>query len=171
MGIPANLQADVARLFAIHNVNPAQAQVDEILGGYTDGLSSDGTRFIALCLAFDVGSKQLQLFHLTNLDTRIIPLGKGAPAATMEVFGFSSNTTNAHWSHAQNRNLALDRLQETASEIIKDGVDSTFVTFNFADSGELGPDDIEDPDERFSMVVATLLPGIDPGALVLGGTT
>jgi hypothetical protein len=164
MGIPADLKADVQRLFDAHNANPANAIVDPVLGGFIEGITSDATRFIALCL-FGVQQHKLSFVQQARLNN-----GVGKLKGPMEVFGFASNTTNANWSHAQNRNLALDRLQETANEIIRDGVDSTFVTFNFGDSGELGPEDIEDPDERFSMVVATLLPGIDPGALVLGQT-
>jgi hypothetical protein len=156
MGIPAALQPDVQKLFDAHNANTAQLPTDEILGGYTDGLSSDGSKFIALCFDFEVGSKELRLLHLTDLDNRIIPLGSGASACPMEVFGFASNTTNAAWSHDQNRNLALDRLQQTADHLVKGGVPSTQVTFNFSDSGELGPADLESADERFTMVVVTL---------------
>jgi hypothetical protein len=129
---------------------------DEAFGGYEDGPTSDGTRFIALCLAFDVGHKELKFFHATNLDTRIIPLAQGAPGTTIEVFGFSSNTTNAHWSHAQNRNLALDRMQATADHIIQGGVAGTRVTDNFADSGETGDEGSELSLDRFTMIVVTL---------------
>jgi hypothetical protein len=160
MPIPTNLQADVQRLFDMHDANPAHAQVDEILGGYTDGLSSDGTQFIALCL-FPVGSKELQLLHVTSLQNRIAPLGKDPNNCSMDVFGFASNTTNAHWSHEQNNNLALDRMDQTRRELINDGVPSTLVVMNF-DSGELGDPGVEDPDERFSMVVVNLAGATPP---------
>jgi hypothetical protein len=154
MPIPAALSADVQRLFDIHNANPANAQVDEILGGYTDGLSSDGSMFIALCL-FNIGEKSLQLLHVMNLQNRIVPLGTAPNNCSMDVLGFASNTTNAHWSHEQNTNLALDRMDETRKELIKDGVPAEMVALDF-ESGELGDPGVEDPDERFSMVVVTL---------------
>jgi hypothetical protein len=163
MPIPANLQADVQKLFDAHNADPAQAKVDEILGGYTDGLSSDGTQFIALCL-FRVGSHELELVPFMSLKNRIAGLGKPPTNCPMEVFGFASNTTNAHWSHEQNNNLALDRMDETRKELISDGVPSEVIAMNF-DSGELGDPGVEDPDERFSMVVVTLNGAAPPDPL------
>jgi len=155
MGIPADLQSDVNVLIDRHFARPGTEQVDDILGGYIDGPTADGTRFIALCLDFEVGSKDLRLLHLLNLQNRIVPLGKDSNC-TVDVFGFSSNTTNANWSHAQNRNLAIDRQDETALTLIHNGYPAELVTGKSNDSGEIGDEGEELEDERFAMVVVTL---------------
>jgi hypothetical protein len=154
MGIPTNLQADVARLFAAHGSSPAQVEIDRSLGGYTDGVTSDGSQFIAICM-FAVQEETLQFLHITNLMSRVVPLGTAPSNCPMDVFGFSSNTTNANWTHDQNNTLALHRMDLTAQELIKLGVPATLVSEDF-DSGEIGPEDLETQTERFSMVVVTL---------------
>jgi hypothetical protein len=152
MGIPSNLQVDVQRLFDAHNANPANGEVDSLLGGYTDGMTSDGSQFIALFL-FGIQQHSLSFVQLADMHNRLVqPLGN----CPMAVYGFASNTTNANWSHAQNNELALDRMRELGFALVNDGVSEDLVVGKANDSGELGDAGVEDPDERFSMVVVTL---------------
>jgi hypothetical protein len=167
MGIPADLQSDVNVLIDRHFAKPGTEQVDDILGGYIDGPTADGTRFIALCLDFEVGKKDLRLLHVVNLQNRIVPLGRDSQCP-MDVFGFASNTTNPNFSHEQNRELAIDRLLETVNELtVRNSVPGTLVTFRFGDSGELGDAGDEFEDERMSMVVVTLNGATPPPPLPL----
>jgi hypothetical protein len=166
MGIPADLQSDVDVLIDRHFAKPGTEQVDDILGGYIDGPTADGTRFIALCLDFEVGKKDLRLLHVVNLQTRIVPLGRDSNCP-MDVFGFASNTTNPNFSHEQNRELAIDRLVETVNQLERDGVPSPLVTFQFGASGEIGDAGEELEEERFSMVVVTLNGATPPPPLAL----
>jgi hypothetical protein len=154
MPIPAAVDADVRRF------------LDDAFGEYFDFVTSDGTQFIALLSDFDVGKKDLKLFHLINLQFRIVPLGRDQNCP-MEVFGFASNTTNANFSHEQNRELALDRMAETVKTLEVNGVPGPLVTLNFADSGEIGDPGVEDPEERFAMVIVTLNGATPPPPLAL----
>lgn len=166
MGVPAELQADVDKLFAridAFESNEGAATADILTGAYADGLSSDGSKWIAVLSNFSVGDKNLKLGHQGQLLDRIIPLGRDS-SCPIDVFGFASNTTNANWSHEQNRELALDRLQEAALFLVTGGnsfagpgsVPSTLVTFRTGDSGETGDAGDENPDRRFVLVVVTL---------------
>jgi hypothetical protein len=166
MGVPADLANDVNALFAridAFESNPGAAAADELTGAYADGLSSDGGRWVAVLSNFTVGDKNLKIGHQGKLLERIIPLGRDS-SCPIDVFGFASNTTNANWSHEQNRELALDRLAEAALFLTTGGnsfagpgsVPSTLVTFRTGDSGETGDVGDENPDRRFVLVVVTL---------------
>jgi len=166
MGIPADLQADVQKIFDridAFESNLGAATADELVGGYADALSSDGSKWIAVLSNFSVGDKRLKLGHEGKLLERIIPLGRDS-SCPIDVFGFASNTTNANWSHEQNRDLALDRLEQAALFLTTGGnsfagpgsVPSTLVTFRSGDSGETGDPGDENPDRRFVLIVVTL---------------
>jgi hypothetical protein len=160
------LQDDVNKLFDridAADQNEGRKVADDLTGAYADGLSSDGSRWIAVLSDFSVGDKNLKIGHQGKLLERIIPLGRDS-GCPIDVFGFASNTTNANWSHEQNRELALDRLAEAALFLVTGGnsfagpgsVPSTLVTFRPGDSGETGDVGDENPDRRFVLVVVTL---------------
>ena len=124
-------------------------QFDSLLGNfdgdYADGLASDPTYFVVLCL-FDVGKSDPSQNQCNKLFERIAPLL--AAGCTGTVIGFASNTTNANWSHQQNIKLAHDRLQNTASVIMGSDGDPKGFYLDYPGSGETGPDGVEDQMER-----------------------
>jgi hypothetical protein len=177
MGVPANLQVDVNKLFARIDAAAAADPIrpgflDDLLGAYADGLSSDGSQWIAVLSDFTVGDKRLGLNHSGKLLERIIPLGRDKKCP-IDVFGFASNTTNAHWSHEQNRELAVDRMNEAVHSLETGGssfagpgsVPANLITPKTADSGETGDAGDENPDKRFVLIVVTLNGATPPAPL------